>query len=72
MPLDEGDETRVRCGYLDVAVDRTRAGGPRAEVAVAIIASDSADPEPDPVVYLHGGPGGLALVSESEPAGASS
>jgi len=61
MALDAEDADRVRCGYLDVAVDRADPDGPQAAVAVAIIASSSDDPRPDPVVHLHGGPGGLAL-----------
>jgi pimeloyl-ACP methyl ester carboxylesterase len=52
----------VTCGYLIVAEDRDDPAN-EATVAlhVAIFASESADPAPEPVVYLEGGPGGDAL-----------
>ncbi len=50
----------VECGWLTVPEDRAN---PEKTIRlhVAIFASDSPDPEPDPVVYLEGGPGGDAL-----------
>ncbi len=50
----------VTCGYLIVPEDRTR---PEKTIRlhVAIFASESKNPAPDPVVYLEGGPGGNAL-----------
>ncbi|MCA9918028.1 MAG: alpha/beta fold hydrolase [Anaerolineales bacterium] len=52
----------VRCGYLTVPENRDDvANGRTVQLHVAIFASDSANPAPDPVVYLEGGPGGDAL-----------
>ncbi|MGC2408872.1 MAG: alpha/beta fold hydrolase [Methyloceanibacter sp.] len=51
----------ARCGYLVVPEDRSRPEGRSIRLIVAIIPALSARPEPDPVVYLVGGPGGIAL-----------
>lgn len=55
----EGED--ISCGYLYVPEDRTQPDGAQVELAVAIIGSTSRNPQPDPVVYLEGGPGGSAL-----------
>ena len=52
----------VVCGYLTVPEDRGDPMGNQVELAVAIIESQSANPLPDPVIYLEGGPGGAALL----------
>jgi pimeloyl-ACP methyl ester carboxylesterase len=54
-------EREVRCGYLVVPADRTDPTGPELRLHVAVFASDDPSPEPDPVIYLEGGPGGDAL-----------
>lgn len=51
----------VDCGYLTVLEDRSRPDGPTLRLHVAIFRSPSDDPEPDPIVYLAGGPGENAL-----------
>lgn len=51
----------VECGYLTVPEDRSQPDGPTIRLHVAIFASRSANPSPDPVVYLSGGPGANAL-----------
>lgn len=52
----------VECGYLAVPEDRDDATNERvARLHVAIFDSESTNPQPDPVVYLEGGPGGDAL-----------
>ncbi len=50
-----------RCGYLIVPEDRSQPDGTQVELAVGIALSDSANPQPDPIIYLEGGPGGTAL-----------
>ena len=55
MPVPKG--AVVSCGTVSLPEDRSRPGGRRIELAVARIHSRSANPAPDPVVYLHGGPG---------------
>lgn len=52
----------VRCGFLEVPEDRRDAANSDVvRLHVAIFDSENADPEPDPLVYLEGGPGGDAL-----------
>jgi pimeloyl-ACP methyl ester carboxylesterase len=46
-----------QCGYLMVPENRRVAGGRTIQVAVAILKSTSPNPQPDPLVYLNGGPG---------------
>ena len=51
---------KVQCGWLTVPENRLRSGGRRIRLHVAIYASRSPRPAPDPVVWLVGGPGGRA------------
>jgi len=52
----------VNCGYLVVPEDRENPDdGDAVRLHVAVFASESEAPEPDPIVYLAGGPGGDAL-----------
>ncbi len=50
----------IECGYLVVPEDRSDANSPTIRLAVAVL-HPSATPQPDPIVYLEGGPGGSAL-----------
>ena len=49
------------CGYLVVPENRSRPNGRTIKIAVARAKARSADPRPDPLLYLTGGPGGPAL-----------
>lgn len=51
------------CGYLTVPENRSKPDGPTIRIAVARVRAVAAVPEPDPIVYLAGGPGGSGLVS---------
>ncbi len=51
----------ANCGYLVVPEDRSQPRGGTIRLIVAIIRARAARPKPDPVVYLAGGPGGIAL-----------
>lgn len=51
----------VQCGWLIVPEDHARPDGPTIKLAVARFKSDSANPAPEPIVYLEGGPGGSPL-----------
>ena len=53
----------VTCGTLTVYEDRTTPDSQTIQLAVAVIAAQSPDPEPDPIIYLEGGPGGSALIA---------
>ncbi|MCA9925859.1 MAG: alpha/beta fold hydrolase, partial [Anaerolineales bacterium] len=58
--FDEPEGHDVTCGYLIVPEDRSQPNK-TIRLHVAIFASESDNPAPDPVVYLEGGPGGDAL-----------
>ena len=62
-PVDAGP----RCGTVTVPMDWS-AGTGSVALAVAVYPSTAADPAPDPVIYLDGGPGSHAL--DSTPIGA--
>lgn len=55
--IPEGD--KVECGYLTVPEDRSHPEGRMIRLYVVNLKSKSAKPAPDPVVILHGGPGGV-------------
>ena len=51
------------CGYLYVLENRTDPDSYEIELPFVIIYSDSANPQPDPIIYLEGGPGGSAIAA---------
>jgi pimeloyl-ACP methyl ester carboxylesterase len=53
----------VECGWLIVPEDHAKPDGRTIKLAVARFKSDADKPEPDPIVYLEGGPGGAPLKS---------
>ena len=61
---DDVDPSRLRCGYLTVPENRSDPASDQLKIPVAIVKSASAEPKPDPVVFLHGGPGAAPLGSE--------
>ena len=52
-----GDDT-VECGQVTVPADWSVESGDTIKLAVYRIPATSANPAPDPLVYLEGGPGG--------------
>jgi pimeloyl-ACP methyl ester carboxylesterase len=58
--LDPG----AQCGYLVVPENRGNPASRTIKVAYAILQAHSANPQPDPVVYLAGGPGDNSLKSD--------
>ena len=52
---------QVDCGYLSVPENRSDPNSATIRLAVAIIRTTHPTPEPDPVIYLDGGPGGEAI-----------
>jgi pimeloyl-ACP methyl ester carboxylesterase len=58
-------EDGAQCGFLIVPENREDPGRRTLRLAVAILKSRSASPQPDPVIYLHGGPGGSAISEAS-------
>jgi pimeloyl-ACP methyl ester carboxylesterase len=51
---------KASCGFLVVPENRTRPGGRTIRLMVAKYPARSAEKQPDPVVYLAGGPGDIA------------
>jgi pimeloyl-ACP methyl ester carboxylesterase len=49
------------CGYLTVPEDYSQPDGNQIRLAFAIFRHPDGNPEPDPIIYLEGGPGGSAL-----------
>src|SRR5512138_2422061 len=47
----------ARCGTLAVPEDPASPGGPTVEIFVARVAALSANPKPDPLLLIAGGPG---------------
>lgn len=61
-PLEIEGETII-CGTVSVPEDHDASGGGRTELIFTVLKSHSMYPEPDPIVHLHGGPGGGLLES---------
>lgn len=61
--FDHPKGVTVSCGYLTVPEDRTDPKSPNIQIAVAVFHSTSANPAPDPVIFLQGGPGGEAIMT---------
>lgn len=57
--LDLGSD--FTCGYLTVAENRSKSGGQTIRLAVATRKAAAANPKPDPILFLTGGPGGSGL-----------
>ena len=51
----------VECGAVTVPLNYEEPAGDKVDLAFAILHSHSLSPAPDPVIYLHGGPGSAEL-----------
>lgn len=54
--------SRVRCGIVRVPRDHAHPDGPTYALAVVVIASVQQPAQPDPVLYISGGPGGPLTI----------
>lgn len=52
------DDPMVECGVLTVPIDRTDPDAGDVLLPYAVLRSPVAEPQPDPIVYFSGGPGG--------------
>ncbi len=59
--IEVPEGSTITCGTLTVPEDRAEPDGNQVILPVVRIHSTSPTPEPDPVVYLHGGPGSGTL-----------
>lgn len=51
----------VTCGYVSVPERHANPDGPQIRLAVLIIRATAPDPQPDPLFFLQGGPGGSTI-----------
>lgn len=61
-PFEIEIDLTVSCGVIEVPASREEHANRTVELAIAILRTPADDPAPDPVVYLAGGPGGVALA----------
>jgi pimeloyl-ACP methyl ester carboxylesterase len=62
-PFTPPEEVEVECGFVAVPESRSGEPGATVELAVVLYHSLAAEPAPEPVVYLSGGPGSGAIAS---------
>ncbi len=62
MPGPIPELKTARCGQLTVPENRSKPDGRTITLSVAIIPAASANPKPDPIVWLAGGPGDDAIT----------
>ncbi|MBT9291130.1 alpha/beta hydrolase [Prosthecodimorpha staleyi] len=62
LPVHEIEGRTILCGTVGVPEDADKPNGRMLPLSFAILKATSRFPEPDPVVYLQGGPGGSALT----------
>ncbi len=55
-----GTEEEMLCGSYQVLEDRRQPSGRMISLHIAVLPSRSATPRPDPIFWLHGGPGAAA------------
>ena len=53
---------KARCGSLEVPENRAEPRGRRIDLNIVVLPSTSETPEPDPLFFFHGGPGGAATT----------
>ena len=63
--FDASGGSRMEYGCLEGPEDRTQPDGRMIRLHAVVIRSRSEDPEPDPLVFLAGGPGASALAAVS-------
>lgn len=56
-PCDVSGVRGARCGTFSVFEDREAQAGRRIDIAVVILPAAENDPEPDPILFVPGGPG---------------
>jgi pimeloyl-ACP methyl ester carboxylesterase len=59
VPIDY----RIDCGFVSVPEDRSQPNSSLIEIGVAVVHSRAAQPAPDPIFFLNGGPGGAVVAA---------
>lgn len=60
---EEIEDDLIRCGYVVVSEDHNEPNGDTIRIAVIVFKSTGRRPEPDPLIFLDGGPGSNTLVA---------
>jgi hypothetical protein len=63
VPPTEVEGSTLICGRVNVPESHDKPDGTRIDLAFAVLKARTQSPVPDPVIYLHGGPGGGAVKS---------
>ena len=61
VPAGQTEGKTVTCGYVVVPESRSQPTGATIRLAVAVFKDTAANPDPAPLVWLDGGPGGPSL-----------
>ncbi|EEW24285.1 alpha/beta fold hydrolase [Rhodobacter ferrooxidans] len=61
LPAAEVEGKTLICGRIDVPENHDKPDGPRIALSFAVLKAHTQSPAPDPLIYLHGGPGGGAV-----------
>lgn len=62
--FDVPDGLNIECGFVTVTENRLDPADENTiRLAVAVVHTDSINPQPDPIIYLDGGPGGQTIGS---------
>ncbi len=61
LPVNEIEGVSLICGRVKVPEERSKIGGRQVALNFAVLRASTGYSEPDPVVYLEGGPGGSAM-----------
>jgi pimeloyl-ACP methyl ester carboxylesterase len=61
-PYNTPASHETECGFLAVPENRADPDSRKIQIAFAVVRTNHPDPEPDPLVYLVGGPGGSMLA----------
>lgn len=56
-PFEAPAGLKITCGFVEAPEDRSAAAPNLIRLAVAIVHSSAAQPAPDPIIFLNGGPG---------------
>jgi pimeloyl-ACP methyl ester carboxylesterase len=62
VPASDVEGTTAICGRVNVPEDHAKPDGARIDLAFSVLKARTESPVPDPVIYLHGGPGGGAIM----------
>ncbi|MBK8050043.1 MAG: alpha/beta fold hydrolase [Anaerolineales bacterium] len=66
LPPGEVEGETIQCGYVTVPWDRTGASDANAQLAFVILKAAGANPQPDAILHVAGGPGAGSTLRDAE------